>query len=165
MKNLQEIKERIQFESSNSANNERLKSYITDPEDCFGRKYNDEYSECQSCRVLANLDGRKEPINVFCKEIMIGNKEEGEVKEIMEEKQMTTEVTPEVSTEKKEKVKKEPKPKEPMAEWKLKVKELFDGGATKEEVVAAITATYSDVAPGKIAVIYNCHVQTKKRQK
>jgi hypothetical protein len=65
---LQGMKERIRFESGNPDEDKRLKEELMDPNDCFGKRY--EGSEaCQNCTVLAEFNGRKEQLKLFCEAI------------------------------------------------------------------------------------------------
>lgn len=66
---LKEIKEKIRVETVNPQNNEKLKGWLTDLDDCFGRGYDEGGRYCRECTALADVDGKKEPINVFCREL------------------------------------------------------------------------------------------------
>ena len=62
---LQEAKGRIVFESGNPAEDRRLKEELMNPNDCFGMRYGKDEC-CQNCTVLAQFNGRKDQLKVFC---------------------------------------------------------------------------------------------------
>jgi hypothetical protein len=66
---LQEVKEKIKIESANPKANEKMLGWVLEPDDCFGRGYDDENKYCKDCTVQADVGGRKEQLMVFCKEI------------------------------------------------------------------------------------------------
>ena len=66
---LQEAKEKIRIESADPAENQRLKAWIMDPNDCFGRGYTEGGKYCRECTVLTDFCFRKDQLWVFCKEL------------------------------------------------------------------------------------------------
>ena len=67
---LENVRTVITIESSDPGVNKTLLNLIqNNPKDCFGRGYKESLVECQSCTILAGIEGRKEQICVFCKEL------------------------------------------------------------------------------------------------
>ena len=70
---LQEIRKRVQIVTAEPDTNIKLKAWIDDPEDCFGRGYLrnapplDKY--CRQCMALCELDGKYQPINQLCERL------------------------------------------------------------------------------------------------
>ena len=62
---LQGVKERIVFVTDNPADNERFKGELLSPDDCFGRLFGKDEC-CQRCDVIAEFDGTKGPLKLFC---------------------------------------------------------------------------------------------------
>jgi hypothetical protein len=132
---LKEAKKKIKLESANPDTNRYFQNMIQDSEDCFGKNYKEDHLECQNCTILANLDDRREPVYVFCKELAKG------IQGIDYEEKTES-------------------PAEPISpvisdEWKKLVKTLHIQGLPKEEIVAKVIATYPDVKPGKIGGVLN----------
>jgi hypothetical protein len=61
--NLQEIKNRIIFESGNPDEDKRLRGELMNS-DCFGKMYGAD--DCQNCTRPVDLDGTKGPLKLFC---------------------------------------------------------------------------------------------------
>jgi len=90
--NLDETKHAIKFISADVKNNETCLALLLRPGDCFGCRYDVKDQNCFECVLMAEVDGRKEPLWVFCKEIFdqssgIPSKEEPsqELKEAIQE--------------------------------------------------------------------------------
>lgn len=64
-KTLQEIKERIRLDSGNPDKDRQLKDELMLPNDCFGEMYG-KGEACQNCTIMAEYDGYKYPLKVFC---------------------------------------------------------------------------------------------------
>jgi hypothetical protein len=98
--NLQEVKEKIRIESSDPETNKKFKGWITEPNDCFGQMYEEESQYCRDCTVLADVDGRKEQLFVFCRELVLGPVPEEQLdKDFEEPLGVTPEPVKEVVTE------------------------------------------------------------------
>jgi len=65
---LKEIKKKIEIRSANPEENERIKGWLMEDEDCFGRGYYEGGKYCRECTVMAHLDDRYEQLKVFCQE-------------------------------------------------------------------------------------------------
>jgi len=139
---LKEAKKKIKLESANPDTNRYFQNMIQDSEDCFGKNYKEDHLECQNCTILANLDDRREPVYVFCKELAKGiqgiDYEEIPYSQRIAEQQREALVEPVISDE-----------------WKKLVKTLHTQGLPKEEIIAKVIAIYPDVKPGKIGGVLN----------
>ena len=69
---LQEMKDKIRFASGNPDEDKRLKEELLSPSDCFGKLFGRDEA-CQNCTVLAEFDGRKEQLKLFCEAISMSN--------------------------------------------------------------------------------------------
>jgi hypothetical protein len=126
---LQEVKDKIKVESAIPEDNIKLKGWIMEADDCFGRGYDDENKYCKECNVMADVDGRKEELFIFCKELVLGPKSSEEELE----KEAEASVKPEPTLEKKAAVK-------AVKELKTAIKEKKEGGANNMESVKGTTA-------------------------
>jgi hypothetical protein len=145
---LKEAKKKIKLESANPDTNRYFQNMIQDSEDCFGKNYKETHPECQSCTILANLDDKREPVYIFCKELSEGGQG------IDDEKVDAIPYSQRIAEQQRE------TPVEPISpiisdEWKKLVKALHIQGLPKEEIVAKVMATYPDVKPGKIGGVLN----------
>lgn len=115
---LKEVKAKIRIESADPEVNDWVYRHIQMEDDCFGKNYKSTHPECKDCAVLASIDDRREPINVFCRELVTGQAipEEKEDKEVNDS----------------------------MKENKTKfARALLADGKSKEEVILALVAQYA----------------------
>ena len=84
---LKEIKNRIEITSAVPKENEKLKGWLMEDDDCFGRGYYVGGKYCRECTVMAHLDDRYEQLKVFCQELT--PKPEEDVEEGSEEPKVT----------------------------------------------------------------------------
>jgi hypothetical protein len=69
MMELTVVKKKIQFVSPDKEDNQDLYNRIQIKDDCFGMGYLEGDKYCIQCVVLAELEGRREPLSTFCKEM------------------------------------------------------------------------------------------------
>ena len=69
MYDLNEVKKKIQFVSPDREDNSDLYDQLKNPDDCFGKGYQEGDKYCVQCVVLSELDGRRESLSTFCKEL------------------------------------------------------------------------------------------------
>lgn len=141
--NLIETKQKIEFVSPDPEDNQTLYARLQLPEDCFGRGYQEGNKYCVQCVVLAELDGRRESLLTFCKEVTDINNPPKEVA-----------IEP---------TKTEAKPKEVQI-WKAEIKQLVEQGNSKEDVVKKISELYPDLKKGLISQVYNGFYINQKRR-
>ena len=130
MDNLAEVKSKIKFEGVDEEINQRCMSWIQRPNDCFGHRYDSaDQEECGTCIVMADVNGRKEPTWVFCKELCEQKNDEPslELKEAIQE----------IQTQKKEKEKAKPVD----LSWKIKMISLI-GTMENKGLVEAISLEF-----------------------
>jgi len=122
---LKEAKAKIKIESADPEVNEWVGNHIQMDDDCFGRNYKSTHPECKDCVVLARIDDRLEPINVFCRELVTG--------ELATSVELSGEESKEEVTQMGDK-------KESMTGL---VRRLLEEGKTNEEVTAGVVAAYA----------------------
>jgi hypothetical protein len=115
-----------------------LEKLLKHPGDCFGVDYEEGNKDCQSCLWLASLEGRKEPVNVFCKEIFYQNKDVSKME--ANEPEVVTE--PVVVTKPIKTLKPKPEKKVP-EEWRLELHQMVDNGVDKDVIISTICSKYS----------------------
>jgi hypothetical protein len=168
MDNLADVKSKIKFEGVDEEINQRCMSWIQRSNDCFGHRYDSaDQEECGTCIVMADVDGRKEPTWVFCKELCEQKNDDeptspelkGAIQEIQTQKKEKKDKTGilckggklehEVKEEnhKEEVAGKMAEIKEVKESKTAMVKRLLTEGKTEEEVAQAMVPLY--VAEGK----------------
>lgn len=135
--NLQEVKEKIKIEGADPYKNEVLLKLILEPTDCFGVDYKANHEECKVCTILADVGGRKEPVNVFCRELKERGFLAGDRTDQEAEKPL-----PEI------------KPQNDIS-WKEDVKRLYAQDVAKEEIIKQVTSKFPDITPGRIGSVLN----------
>lgn len=176
---LKKAKETIIICGSDESVNKDLLALIQRPmdQDCFGMQFLEETEECQKCVVLAELDGRRESLFVFCKELT-GLRTPKEKEEKKEKKEVKDEEFVETLAEKPEKSKKSkpevPEKEEVMAEGATARKRyteaeinaivtLKNSGKSFEEVQSEIKTQFNIERPiGALKIIYNRHTAKKE---
>ena len=66
---LTKVKETILICGSDEEINASMLKQLQKPDDCFGKEYLESSDDCSRCVILAEIDGRRESLWVFCKEL------------------------------------------------------------------------------------------------
>ncbi len=123
---LKEAKAKIKIESADAEVNDWVFNHIQMEDDCFGKNFKSTHPECKDCAVLARIDDRLEPINVFCRELVYPGEAASEVPSGEDKEGEVTQM--------------EGDKKESMTAL---VRRLLGEGKTKEEVTAGVVAAYA----------------------
>jgi len=136
---LKEVKKRIKIEFPDPEVSKTILSWILEPKDCFGRRYLATDQFCINCVILADVDGRKEPIWVFCRELCEKSETESPSEPVSEDLQKATE---EIQQKKAEKELKTTTQKFD-AEWKAELATLLFQKVEDNEIVKSISTKYN----------------------
>jgi len=155
MGNLEEIKKKVVFDAVDEETNAILMSWLMKPTDCFGKRYDpDDQKFCGECIVMTDIDSRKEPLCVFCKELC-------------EQVEQTPDPTPELKeaiqetqTKKEEKIRVKEAPP-----WKVKLVSLI-GTMENKLLVDSISAEFGiDAKKVRLTLAGVLSSQAKKARK
>ena len=141
MNDLTEVKKKIKFVSPDEEINKILYDRTQLPGDCFGIGYEEGNKYCADCVTLAESDGRREQISTFCKELT----------DVPEERARSQ---PEIKKGKKEE----------LPAWKLELKEMFDRGCSKDEIINKISSGHPEIKKGLISLVHNGFLINKQRR-
>jgi hypothetical protein len=161
-KALDELKNKLKFESVNPQINKTLKSWLDRPDDCFGRRYDPADQEyCGDCIVMTDVEGRREPLWVFCKEFCEQNEETPaaplpELKEVAQEIQAQKEEKTKTKTQDKPEVKPNEEP------WKAKMVDLI-GTVGNKELIETIAAEFN-LEPKRVRFTLAGYLSAQKRK-
>lgn len=134
---LKEAKEKIKIESADPVVNAWVLEHIRKDDDCFGKNFKETHPECQVCDILSSIDGRKEPVKVFCREILSGIPENEESGIVAPPTESGHDMPRNLSNEKGE---------EKMNKSKM-IRDLLKEGKADVEIVAIVAPLY--VTEGK----------------
>jgi len=146
MSSLEFIKQNLKIDVPNDPvlqkKKELLEKLLKDEGDCFGTDYEPDNEDCKNCLILADLEGRKEPVNVFCKEIFYQNKDVLTV-EIKEPEVTQPEDAKEPEAVKSLKPKLEKKAPLQTEEWKLELRQMVEEVIDKDTIYNKICSKYN----------------------